>query len=131
MREQVKHKFRIHLVLLIVIISINLPGCAMDSNEEFIQGTWLFDHTVSRLTIGHQPWYDQSYWTFKNGTYTHYAIGNHQNEESGRYEVAKSEENVIILRLLKSDFGELRIVIDKQANTLKIQGDSPYIRVHP
>ena len=131
MPEQVKHKVNIHLVLLVITTSIYISGCAMDSNEKFIQGTWLFDHTASRLAIGHQPLFDQSYWIFINGTYSHKAIGNHQNEESGWYQVAKSEGNVIILRLLDSDFDTLRIVIDHQANTLKIQGDAPYTRVPP
>jgi hypothetical protein len=103
----------------------------MDSNEKFIQGTWLFDHTESRLTIGHLPWFDVSYWTFDNGTYTNYEFGNHQNEESGRYEVAKSERNVIILKMLDSDLEELRIEIDHEASTLKIQGVSPYVFVGP
>jgi hypothetical protein len=125
------HKSRYLLVLALITVSLFLSGCTMDSNEKFIQGTWLFDHTESRLAIGHQPWLDENYWTFDNGTYTHYQCCNHRNEESGRYEVGKSEGNVLILKLLDSDREELRIVIDREANTLTIQGDAPFVPVRP
>jgi hypothetical protein len=119
------------LVCALTAALLFLGGCGMDSNEKFIQGTWYFDHTEMRLAIDHQPWLDEVYWTFDNGTYDFYQCCNHLGQEQGRYRVIESKGNVLLIELLNSDWGELRLVIDREADTLVIQNGRPFVRVLP
>jgi hypothetical protein len=107
------------LFLLLLAISV-LTGCS-NEQDQFIQGRW------ARGDV--HTWAE---WTFDRGTYTYYFDfdNNRTNTyETGRYSIIESGEDYLLLELYDQRGGipsiedrvELRIDIDREEDTLKIQ----------
>lgn len=117
------------LALLIIIPLIG--GCAMNPNEEFVQGTWYFDRNPRRLATDHLHANEFEYWTFDNGRYHFHTCCLLRYQEQGRYQIVKSEGSILILELFegttrRSASREIRIEINKNEDALEINGTGPF-----
>jgi hypothetical protein len=129
-------RFRLLAIIALLMIVLIWGGCSLDSNEAVIQGTWIFDHNPGRLATDHQPANDFQYWTFDNGHYRYYSCCLHKHEEQGRYQIVKSEGDVLVLELFEgatTRFGgrEIRIDINRDKDVLKIFNKEPFVRGLP
>ena len=125
---------RISAVVLLAI-PVLLAGCASDPNEAFIQGDWHFVQQRSQ-SVYHNPGEDITYWTFDRGVYTLRVCCLHNDYEHGRYNVVQVDENSITLELfegrsLYSEGRQIKIVIDRDKDTLRINRDGPFVRSFP
>jgi hypothetical protein len=124
MEENNGRKIRLFTVIL---FSLALLTACMSPNEEFIQGDWFFDHQEIRANPDayHLPFEDREEFTFDHGHYRYYSCCNHNINESGRYNISKSEENIIVLDLVCetgncfTDRIQVMITIDKGKDTLR------------
>jgi hypothetical protein len=124
------------LLALLLVISMLACGCA-DVNDEFIQGSWYYrnPHLINLSGESHL----EITWTFAGGTFEYYSCCfNGEFYQTGRYEIAKSEGDSIVLELFNqrgSDLGsgrqEIGIKIDRDQDTLTIQAAGPYSRTLP
>jgi hypothetical protein len=122
-------------VFVLLAISVLLGGCASDPNEGFIQGAWHFVHPRME-PVYHNPGEDITYWTFDRGVYTWRICCLHNHYEDGRYNVAQVDENSITLELyeggrLYSERRQIKIVIDRDKGTLRINHSGPFVRSFP
>jgi hypothetical protein len=127
------HKLGVLLVAC-CITSLTL-GC-FDTNDQFIQGTWYFRDPHLESVSGET--YLEAYWTFNRGGFEFYTCcfaG--EIHQTGRYRIVKSTEDVLDIELFNvkgtgtGDRGAMRLVIDREADTLVIQGSGPFERVLP
>ena len=129
-----KHK-RLFAVLLILITSFLLSSC-MGENETYIQGTWQYDdaHLADIVAESHLT----VIWIFDEGNFFYEACCFNVDERiTGHYEVVADEENKLTIRVFDTEGvarridAELVIKIDREADTLNIQGGGPYVRNSP
>jgi hypothetical protein len=130
-----ERRLRYISVCLLVAIPVLLGGCASDPNEGFIQGNWHYVHQRMK-PVYHNPGEDIIYWTFDRGVYTKRICCLHNDYEDGRYRVVQVDENSITLELfegrsLYSEGRQIKIVIDRDKGTLRINRDGPFVRSFP
>ena len=114
---------------------IALAGCRSDPNEPFIQGYWRYSdpHLGAQVSEKGQV----TTWIFDEGGFRTDACCFFEQHLSGRYRIVKSEGDALILELyaldgnLKSDRLQIQVIIDREADTLKIQRAGPYQRLTP
>jgi hypothetical protein len=126
---------RCMLVLMIVPVAMLAVSCHGDPNEMFIQGTWYNNDEHLKQVVGESPL--ETWWTFDRGVYEVSACCFVKTSETGRYEILKSEGDSLTLELFNrngevSDArAQIKIVIDREAETLRIQRAGPFERVGP
>ena len=116
-----------------------LAGCKPDPNLEFIQGIWYFNDPHLRDAPGESNM--ESTWVFHRGSFQHSACCFVKVQESGWYRLIKADDRGITLELFnleghvagmqhsRQDSMEIRLVIDRGADTLKIGAAGPYRRI--
>ena len=128
---------RTSLIVLLILISAGLllSGCAMDPNEEFIQGSWYYLDEHLKPIVGESDL--EVFWTFDRGAYEYYACCFVKAQQTGRYAVIKSEGDDLYIELFNRDgdtrsepFG-MKIVVNREAGTIKIPGSGEFTRVMP
>ncbi|MCK4692003.1 MAG: hypothetical protein KAT23_00140 [Anaerolineales bacterium] len=135
------NKISISAQLILIVLSASLTGCRLDPKIQFIQGVW--SHNDPHLSNIPGESHLISQWIFDRGTFQHSACCFVTIYEHGNYSILKIEETKLTLELFnlqggrqglihsKRDTMELTIVIDEDADTLKIGRESPYIRLTP
>jgi hypothetical protein len=125
---------RVILALCLLAAAAVLSGCT-DSNEAFIQGNWLNSSpSVGGVTTESSV---HTFWHFEDGSVDANSCCESRPGMVGRYRVVESEDDVLILNLydIEDETGlqsyELRIKIDRERETLFLQGAGPFIRVAP
>jgi hypothetical protein len=122
------------LLILFSITSLTL-GCS-DANDQFIQGTWYYRDPHLDSVSGET--YLETVWTFDRGSFEFYTCcfaG--EIHQTGRYRILESKEDILIIELFNikgagtGGRGKMRLVIDKEADTLVIQAGGPHTRVVP
>jgi hypothetical protein len=106
--------------VLAILIGLTLAGC-YSPQVRFIQGIW---------ERGNVHFVDQ--WRFERGTFAHYNSIDNINPytQAGQYQVIEVQEDSILLELfdLETSFGEerqqIRILIDQEADTIRISGQT-------
>ena len=130
------HKFMgIFYLLLMISIGSILSGCRMDPNEEFIQGSWYYlDPHLEQMTSEAQL---EVFWTFDRGAYEYYACCFVKHQQTGRYAVIKSEGDSLYIELFnqngntRAEAVEIKIVVNREAGTIKIPGSGEFTRTMP
>ncbi|MEW6718091.1 MAG: hypothetical protein AB1345_11395 [Chloroflexota bacterium] len=124
---------RIFLSFALFLPVVLLTGC-MGSNEQFIQGTWMYDDPHLRITTGESE--NITEWTFDRDTFEYKSCCFNNNQHLvGRYEVIESQGEILTLHLshIRGDavFGriEIQVVVNFEEDTLNIQGTGPYVRI--
>ena len=122
-------------VLLLITAGITLSGCTLDPNEEFIQGSWYYlDPHLEQVTSEAQL---EVFWTFDRGAYEYYACCFVKMQQTGRYAFIKSEGDSLFIELFnpngdtRAEAVEIKIVVNREAGTIKIQGSGEFTRTMP
>lgn len=112
--------------------AVLVVGCA-DANDKFIQGTWYYKDAHLNSISGET--FLEIDWTFAGGSFELYSCCfNGRIHQTGRYRIKESDGDVITLELFNIKGGgtrgpaELQIVIDREADTLSIQGAQGFTR---
>ena len=122
-------------LLLLISAGVLLSGCAMDPNEQFIQGSWYYLDPHLQDVVGESQL--EVFWSFDRGSYEYYACCFVKDQQTGRYAVIKSEGDSLYLELFNRDGDtraepvEIKIVIDRKAGTIKVTGGGEFTRVMP
>lgn len=102
---------------------------APDENLQFIQGQWSYSQDLG------EGFASVLTWDFRAG---HFILeGYPPLFQEGDYQVVKSDGDTVTLRLvnqsgdLATDEREIEIVLDRNAETLLIDGQGPFHRVNP
>ena len=128
---------RVSLFSLLFLISVGIfiSGCRMDPNEEFIQGSWYYlDPHLEQMTSEAQL---EVFWTFDRGSYEYYACCFVKMQQTGRYAFIKSEGDSLYIELFnpngdtRAEPVEMKIVINREAGTIKIPGSGELTRTMP
>ncbi len=116
-------------VLLIVVVC--LSGCR-DSRERFIQGDWTYSVPsvggVTSQTVVH------TFWRFDDGTFQAHSCCDNRPGMEGQYRVVDSDEDTLVLELFDiegagpDDGYELTVVINRDGDSMKLQGEGPFLR---
>ena len=132
------------VLLVLIALSVFLGGCKGDPNDDFIQGTWYHNDPHLANLSGEQQ--EESWWTFRQGlvgTFEHYVCCFVEIVQSGNYTVLNSDGDTLVLELFNvrghasgmslepDSTAEVRIQIDRQADTIKIDRTGPFIRTGP
>lgn len=131
----------VRFVLCLVALLILLAGCKSDPNEAFIEGIWYYnsEHLSNIPAESHQS----DNWLFERKTFQNASCCFTETNMRGSYRILESEEGVIELELydIVGDQGGtviqsgttlfLRIEIDEENDTIKINRTGPYIRTTP
>ena len=123
------------ILILLILAGIFLSGCAMDPNEEFIQGSWYYLDPHLQDIVGESQL--EVYWTFDRGRYEYYACCFVKMQQTGRYAVIKSEGDSLYLEFFNPDGDtraepvEIKIVINREEGTLNIPGSGELTRTLP
>jgi hypothetical protein len=118
--------------LLLLAAAAWLGGCRMDANETFIQGSWYFSDPHLQQVISESQL--EVFWSFDRGTFEQYACCFAKQQMWGRYQILQSEGDTMILELfningdLNSEPIDVRVTLDRQQNTIKIQRQGPFTR---
>ena len=119
------------LVLLVAFLS----ACTPDENDTFIQGSWFYNSQHIQEQIGES--YLETYWAFDRGTYETVSCCFVKFQQYGRYDILESEGDKLVLELFNidgkfnSERGQIGITIDRQADTIRLPGAGPFIRISP
>jgi hypothetical protein len=122
-------------VLMIISVALLVASCRGDANEIFIQGTWYNNDEHLKQVVGESP--QETWWTFDRGAYELSACCFTRTSETGRYEILKSEAQSLALELFNRNGdvsaarAQIKVDIDRQAETLRIQQAGPFVRVGP
>ena len=126
---------KLGILLALSCITFLTLGC-FDANDQFIQGTWYYRDPHLDSVSGET--YLEAEWTFDRGSFEFYTCcfaG--EIHQTGRYRILESKENILTIELFNvqgsgtDGSGEMRLVIDREADTLVIQGGRPFERVVP
>jgi hypothetical protein len=143
-RQVRTRRIRASVLLVSIALSVVLGGCKSDPNEEFIQGTWYHNDPHLAGIDGESQL--ESWWTFRQGlvgTFEYYACCFVETQQAGNYAILKSDEGTLVLELfnVKGHVSrmsispdtrvEVRIKIDREADTIKIDRTGPFIRTGP
>lgn len=122
-------------ILVLIAAGMILSGCAMDPNEEYIQGSWYYLDQHLQDVIGESQL--EVFWSFDRGAYEYYACCFVRTQQTGRYAVTKSEGDELYIELFNPD-GDTRaepvgvkIVINRDEGTIKVQGSGEFRRRVP
>jgi len=128
-------KEKLAVLLVLVSIASLVLGCS-DANDQFIQGTWFYRDPHLESVSGET--YLETVWTFDRGSFEFYTCcfaG--EMHQTGRYRILDSKENILTIELFNikgsgtGGRGKMRLVIDREADTLVIQRGGPHTRVVP
>ncbi|HET7089557.1 MAG TPA: hypothetical protein VFL17_12990 [Anaerolineae bacterium] len=120
---------------LIVLLAILGAGCRSDPNDQFIQGWWTYSDPHLGSIVSEK--FQESVWRFDRGTYRFDACCMFEQHTFGKYNIVESEGDVLVLELFwqdgsyRSEPTQIRIVIDRQNDTLKVQRTGPFRRITP
>jgi hypothetical protein len=132
------------ILLVLIALGVFLGGCKSDPNNEFVQGTWYQNDPHLAGIDGEQQL--ESWWTFRQGimgTFEHYACCFVEIQRSGNYAILESDGENLVLELFNikghasrmsiapGTTVEVRIKIDRQADTIEIDRAGPFIRTGP
>jgi len=112
-----------------------LAACTPDQNETFIQGSWYYNDAHIQEVVGES--FEETYWTFDRGTYETYSCCFIEYHQYGRYDILESEGDKIILDLfhingkLNSERVQIRVNIDREADTISLLRAGPFTRMLP
>jgi hypothetical protein len=119
------------LVALFAVVTLT-AGCS-DANEQFIQGSWYYKDPHLESVPGETR--QEVVWTFDRGTFELYACCfSGEIHQTGRYSIVESEGDVLTLELFNvrgqanAAMGQIRLVINRDEDTLSIQGSGPFER---
>jgi hypothetical protein len=118
------------LFILLFVISCNGIFNIKSENEKFIQGKW----QLSGNLPGDRNFSWLLEWEFNNGTF--FQSGYPPIRQEGKYKIIEEREDTIRLKLYKQtgtwgeQDSELDIIIDKENNTLSIQGKANFKRLN-
>jgi hypothetical protein len=126
------------LLLSLVLVLTSLTACTFDSNEEFLQGRWIFANEYGDDRSG--PAHVVNEWVFQGGTFfTQFAVAVPMTLY-GNYRVLESGENFLRLEIYNlngtqayaytDQKGQIDIKLDPENDQIRIQGtlfyrDSP------
>lgn len=119
----------------VIALVLILGACTPDPNEMFIQGNWYYNDQHILEAVGES--FSEVYWTFDRGSYETFACCFVKFEQFGRYDVLKSEGDKLTLEFFNTDgkFNSERfqvgINIDREADTIIVQGTGPFVREKP
>jgi len=129
-------KIKYHLLFLSMLLAVLLLGCKPDPDHEFIQDTWVFHSEHLQNITGEQ--HLTIVWRFNRGTFAYAACCfNIDTQLTGSYSIRERKEDFLLLELfnVKGDAStvsaEIFIKIDRQNDSLSINGTSPYLRQEP
>jgi hypothetical protein len=121
------------ILFLFIVVSFLLGSCETNPDLEFIQGTWVYHSEHLQNIVGEQ--HLTAVWRFHKGTFEYSACCfNIDTYQTGSYSVRESENGFLLLELFDikgNDFatsGEMFIRIDRENETLSINGASPFTR---
>ena len=124
------------LALLGAILLVSFLGaCTPDPNDLFIQGGWYYNDQHILEAVGES--FSETYWTFDRGNYETFTCCFVKFEQFGRYDVLKSEGDVLTLEFFNtngkfnSERFQVAIHIDRETDTIKVQGGGTFIRNMP
>jgi len=102
-------------ILLLLLLILTLSACKLDSNEQFIQGTW----EIAQADVDNEFFQ----WEFNNGTFTRQQEIDRGDMlyTTGRYRLVESDADVLILELF--DYSGDRISYENNPMTVKIEID--------
>ncbi len=119
------------LILLLTVVFV--AGCT-NANEKFIQGTWYMRSEHLDQATGET--YLEVEWTFNSGAFEYRACCfNVDQHLTGRYRILDNKDDILTIELFNikgsGSIGpaELRLVINRDEDTLVIQGGQPYTRL--
>ena len=125
---------RVVLVLCLLVAAVSLSGCR-DRNESFIQDSWFYSApSVGGVTTESSV---HTFWHFEDGSVDANSCCESRPGMNGSYRIIKSEGNLLILEIydIEDETGlqsyELQIEIDRERETLLLQGTGPFVRVTP
>lgn len=116
-----------------------LVGCRTDPNLEFIQGIWYYNDPHLRDAPGESNM--ESTWVFLRGSFQHSVCCFAKVNESGWYRLVEADDRGMTLELFnleghvggiphsRKDSFVIKLVIDREVDTLKIGTDGPYQRI--
>ncbi len=123
------------LLLGLIVLASFLGACTPDQNEAFIQGSWFYNDPHIQKQIGET--FEETIWSFDRGTYETYSCCFVKFQQYGRYDIADSEEDKIVLELFNingkfnSERVTISISIDREADTIRLLRAGPYTRMAP
>jgi hypothetical protein len=130
---------RFFLWTCMLILVLVITGCKKDPRLEFIEGAWYYKDAHLANVPGES--YQTTDWVFNNYYFTMNTCCFVEASYSGNFSVADRDENKLTLDLFnlkghmggmainKDDTLTIVIKIDPDTDTIKIDGDGPYIRV--
>jgi hypothetical protein len=121
--------FLIRVSLLVFVLS----ACALDPDEQFIQGTWSIIHQPGGASSSSDSAFFE--WRFSNGTFERAQQVDPGSilASNGRYRIMKSEEDLVLLELFdiqgerftyENNPVDIEIQIDRDQDTIQIGGMS-------
>ena len=125
----------LRLLIIIAIALITLAACTPDPNEVFIQGNWYYNDPHIMTVDGES--FNETFWAFENGTYETTTCCFTRFQQYGRYDILESEGDTMTLVLfnidgrLNSDRVPIKVLIDREADTIKIARLGPLTRIFP
>ena len=117
------------------LLAYLLVACTPDSNGTFIQGNWYYNDLHIQKVPGES--YAETFWNFNRGTYETYTCCFVKFQQYGRYDIVKSEGDVLTLEFFNtngkfnSERFQVAISIDRETDTIKIQGGGTFVRNMP
>lgn len=121
--------------VLLLFIATGLTGCRPDPNVQFIQGSWYYLDPHLQSVAGESQL--ETVWAFDRGTYTTYSCCFVKSQANGWYQLIESEADALVIELSNRDGDPnterylVRIEIDREADTIEIQGTGPFERTGP
>jgi len=128
-------KVRLVVGLAWVGLTVLAAGCAGDPNDGFIQGSWYFNDPHLKQVVGESAL--ETTWTFDRGAYQVYSCCFVRSSQSGRYAILESQGHTLVLELFNRDGDftsertSLKLLIDREDQTLQIQRTGPFTRMRP
>lgn len=127
--------------LALFILAVLFSGCTSDSNDAFIQGIWYYndEHLSNIPAESHLA----DNWLFERGTFENASCCFVKVNMQGKYRILESEGNTIRLELFNIEGDQegipisrnatiaIKIVIDQENDTIKINRTEPYFRITP
>jgi hypothetical protein len=128
-------KKHLSVLLGILLLVSFMVACTPDPNEAFIQGNWYYNDLHIQEVPGES--YSESFWNFSRGTFDAYTCCFVKYHQYGRYDIVESEGDTLTLVLfnidgnLNSERVQIGIRIDRETDTIRIQGGGPFTRTLP
>jgi hypothetical protein len=121
--------------MILLILLISLTACTPDPNEVFIQGSWQYLDPHLQEIVGET--YLETFWTFASGTYETSSCCFVRFQQYGSYNVLESEGDTLTLELFNIDGNfsservQIIVLIDREADTIKLTGGGELTRLNP